>query len=99
MTFFQTYKKSIIGALITVAIGGGIPTGLWIHNAYADQRYVSKSEAADMQIQQLDNKIFECQQEADLAKTPEEKAKWQTRKLYYENQKAALIRKLEKPAT
>ena len=95
MTFYQTYRKAIISGLITACIAGGVPGLVWLHNAYADDRYVKQDEAIQSEIRQYNAKIYECQQEADLAKTQEERSKWLTRKLYYENEKEDAIRRLE----
>ena len=95
MSFFQTYKKSIMGAVIALVISGGIPTTMWIHNAYADERYVSKVEDKITRIKQYDDKIFECRQGIAFAETAKERAKWEALKEYYENKKAALTTELE----
>lgn len=97
MSFLHTYRKSIVGGLITLVLATGIPTLIWVHNAYADDRYVQKAESIRTQIQQIDNALFEIGQEIMLAADPKEKAKWVARKEYYKRQKAALTLLLTDP--
>lgn len=95
MTFWKTYKKVIITALIGVGVTGGIPGTVWVHNAYADGRYVQQVDSLRQQVQQIDNALFEIDQEISFATTDGERRKWQARKAYYERQKEALLEKLE----
>ncbi len=97
MTFFQAYKKTIIGGLVTLILATGIPTLVWVHNAYADDRYVIQEDALRTQIAEIDHALFEIGQEIMLATNPKEKAKWIARKDYYERQKDALKLKITNP--
>lgn len=92
--FFVTYKKTVITALIGVFVAGVVPGTVWIHNAYADNRYVQKAESLREQIQQIDNALFEIDQEISFSETDQERRKWQARKAYYLRQKEALKEKL-----
>jgi len=97
MSFFQTYKKSIVGGIITVILATGIPTIVWFHNAYADDRYVQKKEDIRNQIQQIDHALFEIDQEISFATNPRDKAKYEARRAYYKRQKEALRLRLTSP--
>ena len=92
---WQKYKTQIIGGIIGIIITGGIPGSVWLHNAYADDRYVQQADAIRMQIQQIDNALFEIGQEVVFAENDEERAKWQARKEYYEREKESLRDLLE----
>ena len=87
---WKKYKTQIIGAVIGVMIAGGIPGTIWLHNAYADERYIQQDDSLRMQIQQIDNALFEIDQEVVFAEDDQERAKWQARKEYYQRQKEAL---------
>ncbi len=92
--FFATYKKVIITALIGIVLTGAGSSTIFIHNAYADNRYVQKTDDLRQQIQQIDNALFEIDQEISFASTDEAKRKWQARKAYYLRQKEAIKEKL-----
>ncbi|MEE9158962.1 MAG: hypothetical protein V3U60_11310 [Gammaproteobacteria bacterium] len=93
--FLSAHKKVITTTLVTMFLTGAIPTTVWIHNAYADARYVQKTDDLRQQIQQIDNALFEIDQEISFAVSEAERRKWQARKAYYERQKAALAEKLK----
>ena len=95
MGALQTYRRQFMAAAITVSVGIAFPLMLWMHNAYADARYVSHPEAIRAEIRQLDNALFEADQEISFAVTIEEKAKFIARHAHYDRQKQALILKLE----
>jgi len=92
--FFATYKKFIIGSIIGLALTGSGTFTVFIHNAYADNRYVQKVDDLRQQIQQIDNALFEIDQEISFAQTDGERRKWEARKAYYLRQKEALQEKL-----
>lgn len=93
--FFLQYKKAIITAIIGVIIAGGIPTTMYIHNAWGDDRYVQKTQDLRDQIQAIDNAMFEIDQEISFSTDPRDKAKWEARMKYYERQKEALAERLK----
>lgn len=93
--FFAAHKKVITSTLIGMFLTGAIPATVFIHNAYADARYVQKVDDLRQQIQQIDNALFEIDQEISFATTEVERRKWRARKAYYERQKAALVEKLK----
>ena len=95
MGALQTYRRQFMAAAITVSVGITFPLLLWMHNAYADARYVSHPEAILAEIRQIDNALFEADQEISFAVTIEEKAKFIAREAHYKRQKQALILKLE----
>jgi len=97
MSFFKDHKVAILSAIIGVSVTGGIPTIVWVHNAYADDRYVQKTEQIRAEIRNIDNSLFEINQEISFAPDPRVKAKYEARKEYYENLKEALILKLTNP--
>ena len=96
--FFTTYKKTITSTIIALVIAGSGTAVTWIHNAYADDRYVQRGEheVEDLrsQIQQIDNALFEIDQEISFSETDQARRKWQARKAYYIRQKEALKEKL-----
>lgn len=92
--FFASYKKVIIGGLIGLVLTGSGTFTVFIHNAYADGRYVQKTDDLRQQIQQIDNALFEIDQEISFSATDTERAKWQARRAYYLRQKDALKEKL-----
>lgn len=92
--FFAAYKKVIIGAIIGLILTGSGTFTVFIHNAYADGRYVQKTDDLRQQIQHIDNALFEIDQEISFSATDQERAKWQARKAYYLRQKEALQEKL-----
>ena len=95
MSFFNAYRKQITNTLIALILAGLIPSTIWIHNAYADGRYVQQTDSLRDRIQQIDNVLFEIDQEILFAESEKAKSKWQARKQYYERQKQALIEKLK----
>ncbi len=92
--FFENYKKSIIGAIIGLVLTGSGTFTVFIHNAYADGRYVQKVDDLRAQINQIDHALFEIDQEISFAETAKERAKWKARKDYYLREKEALKEKL-----
>ena len=90
MSFFTQHKTMILSAIVGVMVTSSIPTVVWIHNAYADDRYVQKKEVLRMQIQNIDNALFEIDQEISFAPDVQVKAKYVARKEYYNRQKEAL---------
>lgn len=92
MSFYQQYKKTLIGAVIGFVVVSVIPGTLWLHDSYADDRYVKHDQLTDRQIEQLDHKLFDIGQEILFAETEQQKAKWEANKEYYEREKAKLIR-------
>jgi len=88
-------RTIIIRAIVGVAVASMIPGTVWIHNSYADNRYVQQTESLRQQIQQIDNALFEIDQEILFATNGQDKAKWTARKQYYERQKAALLEQLK----
>ena len=97
--FFATYKKAIVTTLIGLFLGGVLPGTVWIHNVYADTRYVQKVDDLRQQVQQIDNALFEIDQEISFASSDEDRRKWVARKAYYERQKEALLEKLKSATT
>ena len=97
MSFFRTHKTIILTALIGGSITVFVPTIVWVHNAYADDRYVQKTEQIRSEIRNIDNALFEINQEISFAPDPQVKAKYKARKEYYENLKTALTLKLTNP--
>lgn len=102
---WNQYKVTIISTLIGAFVLGALPASLWLHNAYADARYVQQTELeaykeqrrrADIleQIEQIDHALFEVGQEVAFAEDEQTKAKWQARKEYYERAKQQLAREL-----
>ena len=89
------YKKQIISALIVVFVGLALPGIVMLHNAYADDRYIQKAESIRFQIQQVDNALFEIDQEIAFSETDKDRAKWQARRQYYLREKAKLKELLE----
>ena len=93
--FFTTYKKTIISVIIGIVLTGTGSSTVFIHNAYADNRYVQKTDDLRQQIQQIDNALFEIDQEISFAETDQDKRKWEARKAYYKRQKEAIKEKLK----
>ena len=92
--FFETYKRLVITAIIGVVLTGSGTFTVFIHNAYADGRYVQKTDNLRQQIQQIDNALFEIDQEISFANTDADRRKWIARKEYYLRLKEALQEKL-----
>ena len=92
--FFATYKKVIIAAVIGIVLTGSGTFTVFIHNAYADGRYVQKTNNFRQQIQQIDNALFEIDQEISFAIDERERRKWIARKAYYLRLKEALKEQL-----
>ncbi len=97
-SFFATYKKVIIGGIIGLVLTGSGTFTVFIHNAYADGRYVQKTDDLRQQIQQIDNALFEIDQEISFSADATERRKWEARKAYYLRQKEALKEKLDAQA-
>ena len=96
MGFYSTYQKHIIGTVIALAIATTVPSTIWVHNAYSDERYVLKEEQLRSEIRQVDNALFEINQEISFAREgSNDKAKFQARLAYYKNLKEELKEKLE----
>jgi len=109
MTFYQTYKKTIITSLLGVVIVGVLPAMSWAVRAWADDRYVqheaiqaiqeeNEQETLMRDISDIDDTLFEISQdivEAADEDDPELKAKLNARKEYYENKKDAKQQLLE----
>ena len=95
MKFFKQYKGKIIGSIIALIVASAIPTSIYLHNAWGDDRYVQKVEDLRSDIQAIDDALFEVDQEISFAATDSEKAKFIARKAYYENRKEALKEKLK----
>ena len=92
--FFESYKRVIIGAIIGVVLTGSGTFTVFIHNAYADGRYVQKTDNFRMQIQYIDNALFEIDQEISFAIDARDRRKWIARKAYYLRIKEALKQQL-----
>ena len=95
MSFLKRYKGKIIGSIIALVVASAIPTSIYLHNAWGDDRYVQKVEDLRSDIQAIDDALFEVNQEISFAATDKEKAKFIARKSYYENRKEALKEKLK----
>ncbi len=87
-------RNKIITAVITVLIASAIPSSIYLHNAWGDDRYVMKADDIRDQIRMIDYALFEADQELSFAKTDEEKAKFQARKNFYLREKEALTQLL-----
>ena len=90
----NSLRNKIITAVIAVMIAGTIPSSIWLHNAWGDDRYVLKIEDIRSQILAIDHALFETDQELLFAETDQDKAKWQARINYYLRQKEALTQRL-----
>ncbi len=97
--FLATYKKTIISGIIALALAGSGTFTVFVHNAYADDRYVQKTDDLRQRIQNIDNALFEIDQEISFAITDQQRAKWTARKAYYKRLKDALVRKLKASTT
>lgn len=96
MGLMQQYKKSIIGGVISVLVVGFIPATLWLHNAYADERYQLKPDALRQQIGMIDAELFVIDQEISFADDDRTKAKFIARRAYFEREKQRLLELLPK---
>jgi hypothetical protein len=88
--FSQTIIKNAVPAAIVLIVTALVPSILWLHNAYADDRYLLKEDSLRLQINQIDNKLFEISQEIIFAETEAEADKAQSMEGYYEREKEAL---------
>jgi len=95
MNFYNKYKTTVLSIVFTVLIGGALPTALWVHNAYADDRYVQTTEMLRAAIKQIDHSLFEIDQEISFADNEVEKRKFVARKSYYDREKKELESKLK----
>lgn len=103
--FWAQYGNKIIGTVLTLLIAGAVTFMTDLHNAWGDDRYLKKQEydreeliddIEDLRekIRLIDNALFEIDQEIALAEGPQ-KAKWITRRNFYERQKAAFMERLQ----
>jgi len=92
----NSFRNKVITAVIAVIVAGMIPGTVWVHNSYADNRYVLKEESIRSQILAIDHALFEADQELTFAVTDQNKAKFLARINYYQRQKEALNAKLVK---
>ena len=92
--FFESYKRIIISAVIGIVLTGSGTFTVFIHNAYADGRYVQKTDNLRMQIQYIDNALFEIDQEISFAIDDRARRKWIARQAYYLRLKEALKEQL-----
>lgn len=92
--FFESYKRIIISAVIGIVLTGSGTFTVFIHNAYADGRYVQKTDNFRMQIQYIDNALFEIDQEISFAIDDRARRKWIARQAYYLRLKEALKEQL-----
>ena len=92
--FFESYKRIILSAVIGIVLTGSGTFTVFIHNAYADGRYVQKTNNFRQQIQQIDNALFEIDQEISFAIDERARRKWVARKAYYLRLKEALKEQL-----
>ena len=93
--FFKQYKGKIIGSIIALSVAGALPGVVLVHDVYADNRYVMKSEDLRSQIQAIDNALFEVSQEISFSDSDQDRRKYVARKEYYENLKEALKERLK----
>ncbi len=93
--FWASYKKVIITALIGLVLTGSGTFTVFIHNAYADGRYVQKTDDLRQSINDIDHALFEIDQEISFAETPKEQRKWKARHAYYLREKEKLQEKLK----
>ncbi len=83
-------RNKIITAVLTVLIASAIPSSIYLHNAWGDDRYVLKAEDIRAQIRAIDYALFEADQDLSFAETEKEVAKYKARVKYYEREKQAL---------
>lgn len=80
---------SIIG---TLTVTGLISVVIFAGKSYADDEYVNEKELIEVQIDQLDNRLFEIEQDLIFRGSDEEARKLGALKGHYEAAKAKLIR-------
>lgn len=90
----MTYLKPKTIQIITFIVLILIPTTVWVHNSYADNRYVQKTESIEDKIESIDNSLFEVNQEISFEENPKTLKKWVARQKYYDNKKKQLVEKL-----
>ena len=83
-------RNKIIAAVITVLIASAIPSSIYLHNAWGDDRYVMKADDIRDQIRMIDYALFEADQDLSFAETEKEIAKYEARVKYYQREKEAL---------
>ena len=83
-------RNKIITAVITVLIASAIPSSIYLHNAWGDDRYVMKADDIRDQIRMINYALFEADQDLSFAETEKEIAKYKARVKYYEREKEAL---------
>ncbi|KKK52192.1 hypothetical protein LCGC14_3107370 [marine sediment metagenome] len=83
-------RNKIITAVITVLIASAIPSSIYLHNAWGDDRYVMKADDIRDQIRMIDYALFEADQDLSFAETEKEIAKYEARVKYYQREKEAL---------
>jgi hypothetical protein len=93
-SFFLTYKKAIITAVIGLLVVSAVPSTIYVHDAWGDERYVMKAQDLRDQINSIDHALFEIDQEISFADTDKDRAKWTARKNYYLREKRALEERL-----
>jgi hypothetical protein len=92
---WKKYKTQIIGSILGVIIAGGIPSMIWMHNAYADGRYVQQDDAIRQSIQRLDTMLTVMDQEILFAESDQQKAKFMAIKAIYVREREALKAELQ----
>jgi hypothetical protein len=98
MSFYTTYKKTVITSIIGVFVVGVIPGISWLHVAWADGRYVQQNAVVLKQMSDINDTLFEIDQdivEAASKEDPTLKAKLKARKEYYERKKDELEKELD----
>ena len=45
--WFSQYKKTIITSIIGLVIAGAVPSTIYLHNAWGDDRYQKKKEVIE----------------------------------------------------
>ena len=87
-------RNKIIGAVVTALIVGAVPSSIYLHNAWGDDRYVMKADDIRDQIRMVNYSLFEIDQEISFSETDKDRAKWQARKNFYLREKEALAQLL-----
>lgn len=87
-------RNKIIGAVVTAFVVGAVPSSIYLHNAWGDDRYVMKADDIRDQIRMIDYSLFEIDQEISFSDTDKDRAKWQARKNFYQREKDALAQLL-----
>jgi len=93
-TMANGLRNKILTAVFAVFIAGAIPGSIYLHNAWGDDRYVTKVDDIRDQIKAIDHSLFEIDQEISFSDTDKDRAKWEARKNYYLREKEALSQKL-----